>query len=162
MLTLIELKDAPKYLLPLKTLLTHYGNYMFDELNLVAGKETFYKDLIDFPGDKYDHPEGTYILACINDELAGCTGIKKFDRSSCEMKRMFVDPEFRGKGIGRSLCLEVIRIANLMNYKRILLDSNEEMNHAVQLYLSCGFKKIPAYCVNENDNPVYMEYMLGS
>src|SRR5829696_4018773 len=60
------------------------------------------KELSGLPG-KYSMPEGRLLLAFHNDEPAGCVALRKIDTESCEMKRMFVYPEFHGKGVGYAL-----------------------------------------------------------
>lgn len=143
-----------------KLLLTRYGNYMFGELKLAAGKENFFKELDHFPGSSYLPPSGIFTIVKSGDSLIGCVGVRKFDKDSCEMKRMYIADAFRGKGIGKLMCEFVIEWCYKSNYRRILLDSNLEMKEAVRLYYKCGFKETEPYCVNENNHPVFMEYPL--
>ena len=157
---LIEVNEDPALIDELKSLLCEYGNYMYTELGLVAGKESFYKQLESLPGNGYTKPWGTFVIAKIGELATGCVGIKKFDTYSCEMKRMYVLQAHRGKGIGGMLCDFVIKWAKRAMYKRILLDSNVEMKEAVMLYKKYGFKEIEPYCINENEHPVFLEYVL--
>ena len=143
-----------------KKLLLQYGSYMFDELGLIAGKESFFKQLENFPGNIYLPPSGIFVIAKAGAAVMGCVGIKKFDDENCEMKRMFVSPEYRGKSIGSILCNFVIEWCHNSPYKGILLDTNLEMKNALLLYHKCGFKEIQPYCINENDHPVFMKYVL--
>ena len=143
-----------------KTLLTGYGNYMYVELGLTAGKKTFFEELEHFPGSSYLLPFGIFTIVKTGDMLVGCVGIRKFEKDSCEMKRMYITSAFRGKGIGKLMCEFVIEWCRKSAYRRILLDSNIEMREAVALYLKCGFKEIEPYCPNENSHPVFMEYTL--
>lgn len=157
---LIELINDPILVGEVGQLLKEYGNYMYGELGLLAGKETFFKELKNFPGPGYLPPSGTFEVVKVGGIVAGCVGIKKFDEESCEMKRMYIRPAYRGKGIGRLLCGHVIEWCLKSMYRRILLDTNAEMKEAVLLYHKCGFREIAPYCINENDHPVYMEYTL--
>jgi putative acetyltransferase len=143
-----------------KTLLAEYGHYMFTELELIAGKENFFKELEYFPGVSYLPPSGVFTVVNAGDALIGCVGIRNFKGDACEMKRMYIRPAFRGKGIGKAMCQFVIEWSRKSGYRRILLDSNIEMKEAVALYRHCGFKEIEPYCINENDHPVFMEYLL--
>jgi len=143
-----------------RVLLSEYGHYMYDELALIAGKESFFKELENFPGPGYFPPAGTFVVCRVEDEVAGCVGIKKFDEVSCEMKRMYIRPAYRGKGIGGVLCNYVVEWCRGSVYRRILLDTNREMKEAVFLYNKCGFTEIGSYCINENDHPIFMEYIL--
>lgn len=129
---------------------------MYEELGLIAGKDSFQKEMDSFPGDKYMAPDGTFFLALYNNEPAGCIGLRRFDSTSCEMKRMYVKPEFRGSGIGIKLCEVFLETARLYGYARVLLDTNKEMPEAISIYRGLGFIPIPPYCDNENANPVYM------
>lgn len=150
----------PSLLSEAKILLIEYGGYMFGELNFMAGKENFFKELEHFPGDRYLRPSGIFVIVKAGTELVGCVGIKKFGEYSCEMKRMYIRATFRGKGISGLMWQFVIEWCRKSTYKRILLDSNTEMKEAVALYHKCGFKEIGPYCINENDHPVFMEYVL--
>lgn len=141
----------------LKKLLNEYGNYMYEELKLVDGKNSYWKQMLDFPDEKYYKPEGGFLLAVYNDFPAACVGLRRFDEHSCEMKRMYVNPKYRGLKIAEQLCGKIIALAKEYGYSKMLLDTNKEMNAAVKLYLKYGFKEIPAYCVNVNQHPVYME-----
>src|SRR5436190_11638399 len=67
----------------------------------------FEKELASLPG-KYSTPDGSLLLAFYNDQPAGCVALKKIDEHSCEMKRMFVYPEFHGRGIGYALAKVII------------------------------------------------------
>ena len=155
---LIELDKAAELTIDLKELLIAYGFYMYRQLGLVAGKENFLKELDHLPGYAYTPPDGTFIMAKYQNKVIGCVGIKKFKDQSCEMKRMYVIPSFRGKGVGKYLCKYVIEWCRASTYKKILLDTNEEMKEAVNLYHSCGFFNISPYCINENEHPVFMQY----
>lgn len=142
----------------LKKLLSAYGEYMYNTLKLIAGKETFYEDLKSIPGIKYSPPLGIWLLGFEENNLAGCVAIKQFQDNKCEMKRMFIKPEYRGRGLGKLFCNAVIEKAIEFGYDTVLLDTIEEMIEAVSLYKTYGFYEIPAYCINENDHPVYMAY----
>lgn len=157
---LIEVNADPSLIVELKNLLSEYGKYMYLELGLVAGRESFLKELENFSATINKKPWMTFVIAKIGNTAVGCVGIKKFDNESCEMKRMFVSGVHRGKGIGRLLCNFVITWCHQFMYKRILLDTNLEMKEAVILYQKCGFKEIEPYCINENEHPLFMEYTL--
>ena len=158
---MIELYTDPRLLVALNTLLREYGNYMFGDLGLTAGKKSFYDQINTDPDNSYQLPNGTFILAELKGDIAGCVGIKKYTDNVCEMKRMYIRPEFRGLGIGKAFCAYVVKRSKDLGYKKIYLDTNLEMNEALNLYLKSGFKVISPYCINENANPVFMEYDLN-
>jgi len=141
-----------------RELLKEYGDYMYGELGLVAGKDRFFHELGNFPGPEYFGLSGVFVVATIGEVMCGCVGIRKFDEYRCEMKRMYIRPAHRRKGIGMLLCRYVIDWCTKSVYTRILLDTNVEMKEAVSLYRKCGFKEIAPYCINENEQPLFMEY----
>ena len=78
----------------------------------------------------------------------------------CEMKRLYVIPEYQGRGIGRALAGSVIGEARKKGYQKMRLDTIESMKAAQRLYVSLGFETIEAYCYNPLDNPSFMELEL--
>jgi len=157
---LIELNNRPDLLGPLRLLLEAYGRYMFEELGLIAGKESFYSDLAHLPGPSYQPPGGSFVLAFDAEQAIGCAAIKRWDDEHCELKRMFIKAEFRGRGLGKQLCHWAGEKARNLGYRSLLLDTNLEMSAAVGLYHRCGFERIEAYCSNANPHPVYMQLVL--
>ncbi|GAC1425805.1 MAG: GNAT family N-acetyltransferase [Flavisolibacter sp.] len=160
MVSITVLSSLPSYTGEAAQLLIEYGNYLFEELKLMAGRENFWAELKTFPHPFYEYPDGAFIIALSNGKLIGCTGIRKYNSQSVEMKRMYVHPEFRGLGTGKLLSNYVIAWARKFNYRKILLDTNMEMPAAISVYRKLGFTPIVAYCKNENPNPVFMEYQL--
>jgi len=90
-------------------------------------------------------PEGRLLLAQDDDVLSGCICLKKIDQEIGEIKRMYVKPQLRGKGIGRSLLEAAINEARLIGYSKIRLDSARFMCEAHGLYYSAGFEEIEPY-----------------
>jgi putative acetyltransferase len=122
--------------------------------------QSFDQELASLPGD-YAPPEGRLILATSNGDLAGCVALHKIDRDICEMKRLYVRPHFRGKGLGRELAKRVIAEARQIGYKYLRLDTVEPvMKTAVAMYRQLGFREIPPYRQNPIDGALYMELQL--
>lgn len=157
---LTELAGQPALIPSLRELLAEYGQYMYDDLGLIAGKETFFKDLQQIPSPSYEPPQGTYLVAFVDSLVAGCAGIKKYNDNTCELKRMFIRPGFRSNGLGKTMVEYMVAWCRRNAYTQILLDTNAEMTSALHLYKKCGFVEIPPYCINENQHPVYMEFVL--
>ena len=108
----------------------------------------------------YSRPAGCLVLAEYNGKIVGCVGLRRFEEGVCEMKRMYVLPEFRGKKIGRSLAVRVVEEARKLGYERMRLDTIASMKKADALYRSLGFQPIDAYRYNPIDGAAYYELML--
>lgn len=90
------------------------------------------------------------LLAYRHDQPAGCVAIQQLEESICEMKRLFVDPAFRGYGIGRRLVAAIIDGARARGFQYMRLDSHPSMTVAQKLYGEFGFREIGRY----NQNPI--------
>jgi len=113
--------------------------------------QNFDRELAELPGD-YAPPDGRLLLA----EHEGKVG-----DNICEMKRLYLRPEFRGKHLGRALAECVIAEARSMGYQRMRLDTVEPlMGDAVAMYRKMGFKEIPPYRPNPIAGAIYMELEL--
>jgi ribosomal protein S18 acetylase RimI-like enzyme len=124
--------------------------------------QNFDKELESLPG-AYAEPAGRLILCNVDGAAAGCVALKRLGPSICEMKRLFVRPQFRGKGLGLQLAERIIGEARDIGYTAMRLDTlRGRMDNAIALYSSLGFKEIPPYYENPMENAVYMELMLGA
>jgi len=122
--------------------------------------QSFDKELAGLPGD-YAPPEGRLLLAEYEDKLAGCVALHKLEVGICEMKRLYLRPSFRGKGVGRVVAETIIAEARAIGYERIRLDTVEPvMKDAVAIYRSLGFKEIAPYRPNPIEGALYMELEL--
>jgi putative acetyltransferase len=122
--------------------------------------QNFDKELAGLPGD-YAPPEGRLLLGFHETQLAGCVALHKLDSSSCEMKRLYLRPEFRGQGLGRALADRIIAEARLSGYQRMRLDTVEPvMKDAVAMYRNLGFKELKPYRPNPIAGAMYMELEL--
>jgi GNAT superfamily N-acetyltransferase len=89
-------------------------------------------------------PAGRLLLATYDDRPAGCVAFKRVDASTCELKRFYVRPGFRGQQIGRRLVSRLIDEARAAGYERIVLDSHVSMQAAHRIYRDFGFENVPA------------------
>jgi putative acetyltransferase len=122
--------------------------------------QNFDQELANLPGD-YSPPHGKLLLAEFEGELAGCVALHKLENEICEMKRLYLRPQFRGKGLGRALATRIIAEARDLGYSRLRLDTVESaMQDAVAMYLKLGFRKIDPYCENPMPSALYMELVL--
>jgi len=141
-------------------LLEQYGMYMYHQLGLTAGKENFYCQMNEKLLVSYGTPENIFLVGYGRGQALGCVAVKRWDNWSCELKRMFVLPEHRFKGLGRLLLKEAIKWAKERHYRQMLLDTNAEMEAAICLYRQEGFIPCKPYCVNENKNVIYLKKKL--
>lgn len=122
--------------------------------------QNFDKELAELPGD-YRPPEGRLLLAELGGELAGCVALHKLETRICEMKRLYLRPKFRGKGLGRILAETIIAEAQRIGYDRMRLDTVEPvMKDAVGLYRKLGFRETAPYRANPMPGTLYMELEL--
>jgi ribosomal protein S18 acetylase RimI-like enzyme len=120
----------------------------------------FDKELASLPGD-YAPPDGRLLLAQQDGEVAGCVALHRLTEQICEMKRLYVRPQFRAKGLGRSLCERVLSRARDIGYRQVRLDTVEPvMREAVAMYRQVGFREIPPYRTNPIAGALYMEFDL--
>jgi len=123
--------------------------------------QDFKHELAGLPGD-YAPPEGRLLLARWNGKDAGCGGLRKFSDGICEMKRLYTIPQFRGLGIGRTLCEKLITAACEAGYTSMRLDTLPHIKAARALYASLGFQQIDAYRYNPIEGAVFMELTLAN
>jgi len=122
--------------------------------------QNFDKELAGLPG-YYAPPEGRLLLAEVEGQLAACVALHELEPGICEMKRLYLRPQFRGKGLGRALADRIIAEARQIGYQRMRLDTVEPvMKDAVAMYRKLGFKEIAPYCPNPIAGAVYMELEL--
>lgn len=107
--------------------------------------QDFDRELLELPR-RYAPPEGRLFLALEHDQAAGCVALRQLATGICEMKRLYVRPAFRGRGLGRQLATAAITAAREIRYGCLRLDTLGSMREAFQLYESRGFQRIAPYC----------------
>jgi len=122
--------------------------------------QNFDDEVANLPAD-YRMPNGRLLIAIKDGDVVGCIALRKLTDDACEMKRLFLRPQFRGEGLGREMVQRIIDEAREIGYERMRLDTLPRwMDQAIALYEQFGFRDIPPYY----DNPVagarFMELIL--
>ena len=131
-----------------------------DTLGFDLAFQDFEKELSQLPG-KYGPPSGSLLLAMAKNRAAGCVALRKLDEEICEMKRLYVRPEFRGQKLGKRLTLSIIEEGHIIGFRYMRLDTFIWMKEAVKLYKSLGFREIQPYTFNPIEGVVFMELELS-
>lgn len=141
-----------------RELFLEYAN----SLNFSLCFQNFDQELATLPGH-YVPPKGRLLLGEYEGQLAACVALRALEEKVCEMKRLYLRPAFRGKGLGRTLAEYLISEAREIGYHRMRLDTVEPvMKDAVAMYRRLGFREIRPYRENPNPGALYMELDLRS
>lgn len=132
---------------------------------LIAGEPSFsgylslqnYDEEVKHLEEKYGLPWGRLYLARWNGAPAGCVGLRRMDKWNCEMKRLYVRPQYRDKRIGGKLVQQVIDDAKTIGYSHMLLDTFSFLDSAIRMYRALGFYEIERYNDNPIDGCIYMK-----
>ena len=148
--------ETPSQIAQIRELFLEYA----ESLGFSLCFQNFDQELARLPGD-YAPPEGRLLLAEYAGQPAGCVALHKLEPGICEMKRLYLRPQFRGKGLGRALADRIIAEARQVGYHCMRLDTVEPvMKDAVAMYRKYGFRDIAPYRPNPIAGAMYMELQL--
>ena len=124
--------------------------------------QNFNQELVDLKS-QYARPLGVLYIAYDQEQKPiGCFGIRPFEDSICELKRMYLKSTHRGLGIGKKLLLQSIKTGKELGYTKMRLDTLPTMQSAIRLYTSIGFYEIPPYRFNPIEGTKYFEITLAA
>lgn len=121
--------------------------------------QDFAREMQEFPGE-YTPPEGCLLLAMSGEAPAGCVGLRPLGSGVCEMKRLYVRPQYRGQGLGQQLARAIIAEAGELNYAAMRLDTLPSMKAAIGMYRELGFQPIAPYYRNPVEGALFFELKL--
>lgn len=112
------------------------------------GVEHMHTDAARLPGP-YAPPRGGLWVARAGDGTVGCVALRDLGDDAAEVKRMFVDAGWRGRGVGRALLAALVEGARARGYRTLRLGTLDDMHAAQKLYRSLGFRPIGRYRPDE-------------
>jgi putative acetyltransferase len=146
---------APEDLAPVQALLLEYAG----SLRYHICFESFQAELAQLPG-LYGPPAGRLLFARIDQQPAGCVAVKRIDEHVAELKRLYVRPAFRCRGLGRQLAGRALSEAREIGYRVLRLDTMPSMTEARNLYRSLGFRPVAGVEGGGGEQPIVMEIQL--
>jgi putative acetyltransferase len=154
----IRLVDAvgPEGLGHARSLFRAYAAEYAPLVAVIFDVQGFDAEVAGLPG-RYAPPSGCLLLAMDGDIASGCVALRDLGDGTCEMKRLYVTSERRDLGLGRLLVDEVLRRAERMGYRRMVLDSLPEMQGALALYRRYGFVETAPYWGHPTGHAIFME-----
>lgn len=136
---------------------------LFEEYWIMLGFtpcfQGFEAELAALPG-KYAPPQGRLLLATVDNAPAGCVALRPFDETRGEMKRMYVRPQHRGRGMGEALVRALATEAKAIGYREVIADTiPHSMATALAMYERLGFERIAPYS-KETPDAVHIRLFL--
>jgi GNAT superfamily N-acetyltransferase len=119
---------------------------------------TWLDDEIRLLPGSYGPPGGDLFLAVEDGEPVGCGALRLWSPGVAEVKRVYVRPRARGRGLGARLTKAILRRARRLGYSRVVLDTLPRMEPAIRLYRKLGFAEIPAYWDHPVRGALFFEY----
>ena len=89
--------------------------------------------------------DGAFLVAYLSNVAVGCGAVRRLDAATAEIKRMYVAPSVRGRGIGRALVEALEREARQLGVTRIVLETGTRLAPAIKLYEAMGYARIPLF-----------------
>lgn len=129
-------------------------------LNLDLAFQNFQEEITSLD-TRYNGPKGALLIAEVDGQPAGVVAVHEFSTGVAELKRLYVDPNFRHFGLGAELVERIIAVATDKGYQRIRLDTLPTMTGAQKIYQALGFHAIDAYRYNPVEGTLFLEKTLA-
>ncbi len=113
------------------------------------------EELVQLPWDYIESKRGALLLAAVDGVAAGLVALRQFAPNACEMRRLYVQPVFRGSGVGRRLVQRLIACARELDFTYMLFNTLPAMQHARKLYDDFGFYAIEPYDAQPHEGVLY-------
>lgn len=155
----IRIEEGYLYKEEIKELFREYTNMLVEndeEFKNYLEIQNYDEELNDLEL-KYSKPWGRLYIVFCDDKPGGCIALKKIDKLNCEMKRLYVRKEYRGKKISEKLINKIIDDAVKIGYNHMLLDTLPFLKSAIHLYKKFGFYEIESYNNSPMDTSIYMK-----
>ena len=131
----------------------------WDSLALPPDFQSFAEEHRTLPGI-YAPPAGRLLLALIDGEPAGTAALRPLILDSCEAKRLYVRPCYRGRGLGKALLDRLVSEARAAGYQEMYGDTLKSMTSALQMYTQIGFSEVPPYSPNPMPGAIFLRLAL--
>jgi GNAT superfamily N-acetyltransferase len=151
----IEQATTAEEIAAVRALFEEYAKWLAVDLCF----QGFANELLTLPG-LYAPPSGCLLLARVAGAPAGCVAVRPLERGACEMKRLFVRPAFRRRGLGRILGERAIKEAQTIGYSIMKLDTLPTMVPALELYKTLGFVPCSPYYDTPLKQTIFLERRL--
>lgn len=155
MLSIHHIENSFQKLQAVQLLFSEYANELGEDLTF-----QHFDEELQNPLKKYGPPLGSLLIAYWYNEPAGCIALQPLNKEVCEMKRLYVRPQYREHGIGDYLIKKLLIEGSKKGYKKMVLDTLQRLKEAIRLYEMNGFENISAYYENPLPEVVYMEKKL--
>ena len=120
---------------------------------------SFERELAELPGE-YGPPAGRLLLALEDGAPAGCAALRPLEGGACELKRLYVRPAYRGRGLGRRLAEAMVGAARAAGCRALVLDTLPKMAPAIALYGALGFLPRGPYAAAPTPGALFFELRL--
>ena len=149
----MNIVNGKPYIEKIRKLIAEYTDSLHRDLTFQNLKQE-----LEHLEEKYENGQGK-ILAALSEEgkVIGCVAYRRLREGLCEMKRLYVKPEFRGKQVGKRLVEEILRLAREDGFQEMVWDTLQPMTAAISLYKTMGFVETEAYYHNPMPDVIYFK-----